>query len=213
MVAHANTEAISAHVEKHIGKIHQVFHEIFSDDIHLDILHVKSTLFRRYEVLVTAGMSALPMRVPDGESISTYAELAVVLPKGWPLTKTDFMDERYYWPIRMLKDIAREIHHAKSYIGYGHTIAFPTENGDLKPYAESTELCAAAILPPLTLTEDFLQLSLSGNPDEDIFFWTVVPLHQQELAYKIESGLDALLDHFDDANVTDRIDPARPSIL
>ncbi|AJS59305.1 hypothetical protein UB51_13440 [Paenibacillus sp. IHBB 10380] len=44
---------ISKHVEKYIGEIDGVFHEIISDLVHIDILIVKPTKKRNYYTLVT----------------------------------------------------------------------------------------------------------------------------------------------------------------
>lgn len=46
MTQHADIDAISAHIERHVGRVHMVFHEIVSDELHIDIHHVKSSLFR-----------------------------------------------------------------------------------------------------------------------------------------------------------------------
>lgn len=32
-------ERISAHIEKHLGKITHVFHEVLSDQVHIDVHH------------------------------------------------------------------------------------------------------------------------------------------------------------------------------
>ena len=52
MTSYADVEAISAHIERHIGHVHMVYHEIVSDDLHIDIHHVKSSMFRRFEVVI-----------------------------------------------------------------------------------------------------------------------------------------------------------------
>ena len=123
MTAYADLSGISAHIERHIGRIHMVFHEIVSDDLHIDIHHVKSSLLRRFEVLVTSGMSALPMAVPGDSNEPRFAEIVTVLPKGWPLTKEAFSDERNYWPIRLMKTFARLPHRDNTWLGLGHTLA------------------------------------------------------------------------------------------
>ena len=60
-----NIEAISDHIEEHIGKVHMVFHELVSDLVHIDVHWVKPTRKRNWHTLVTSGMSDLPMVVPD----------------------------------------------------------------------------------------------------------------------------------------------------
>jgi hypothetical protein len=211
MTEHADIEAISAHIERRIGRIHMVFHEIVSDDLHIDIHHVKSSLFRRFEVLVTSGMSALPMVVPAESNEPRFAEIVALLPKGWPLTKESFSDERNYWPLRLMKTLARLPHEANTWLGFGHTIANAEAEDDMKPYAEGTGLCAAVVLPPSTLGEDFW--SMKRKNAAEIFFWAVVPLHLSELKFKLQHGIDPLLDLFDKNKVTDLINPGRSSVV
>ncbi|MGC3944409.1 MAG: hypothetical protein QM762_07815 [Chryseolinea sp.] len=47
-------ELISAHIEKHVGPIEMVFHEIVSDQVHVDVYWVKATSDRPFHVLVTS---------------------------------------------------------------------------------------------------------------------------------------------------------------
>lgn len=211
MTNHADIDAISSHIERHIGRVHVVFHEIVSDDLHIDIHHVKGSLFRRYEVLVTSGMSAVPMAVPEGEQHPRFAEIVTILPKGWPLTKEAFEDERNYWPIRLMKDIARLPYYCKTWIGFGHTVANADSEDAIKPYTENTKLCSVALLPPSSLGEAAWSLKRKGA--DDIFFWAAVPLHLQELKFKMEHGIEPLLDLFDKHGVTDKINPGRASVV
>jgi hypothetical protein len=202
---------LKRHIEKHIGAIHTVFQEIVSDDLHIDIIHVKSTLFRRYEVLITSGMSAKPMAVPSESAEACLAEVMVLLPKGWPLSPRDFSDERNYWPIRLLKTFARYTHHSNIWIGYGHTLANGESESSTLPFAEGTSLCAAILLPSFSLGLDACSFK---RPDgQEVFLWAAIPLHMNELKFKIERGVDPLMDLFDLRGITDRVEPTRPCAL
>lgn len=212
MTTYANMYLITNHIEKNIGKISTVFHEIISDDLHIDICHIKSGFFRKYETLVTMGMSALPMNVPDDWDEPKYIELMILLPKGWPLKKDDFLNENNYWPIRLLKDLARHVHHNSTYLGYAHTAAFAKSASDLEPYADNTQFCASIILPSITLREESLALKREGN-NNDIFFFTVIPLFKEELLFKINNGIDQLMELFDAFNINDVVNINRRSVI
>ena len=86
-----------------------MFHEIASPDIHVDICIVPPTEERDYYTLVTMGMGAHRMNVP--EELAEYklerAELAIALPADWKLDQESMKDEKWYWPIRLLKSLAR----------------------------------------------------------------------------------------------------------
>ena len=99
-------DVVESHIEKHFGAYVNVFHEIVSPDIHLDICIVDPTEERNYYMLVTLGMGAHRMNVP--EELAEYklerAELMIALPPDWKIHEND---EEHYWPIRLLKSLAR----------------------------------------------------------------------------------------------------------
>jgi PAS domain-containing protein len=49
------------------------------------------------------------------------AELLVCLPADWPVTEEAFEDERNYWPVRWLKQVARFVHEYKTLDPKGET--------------------------------------------------------------------------------------------
>ena len=67
---------------------------------------------RDYYTLVTMGMGAHRMNVP--EELAEYklerAELAIALPADWKLVQESMQDERWYWPIRLLKVFSSSAH-------------------------------------------------------------------------------------------------------
>lgn len=206
-----NIEAIADHIEKHVGKIDAVFHEIVSDLVHLDVHWVKPTAAFPFHTLVTSGMSDLPMTVPEGAEDQRYAELCILLPPGWPIEAADyetmekvFKDEKNYWPVRWLKIIARFPHEYDTWLGYGHTIP-NGENAD--GYAENTQLGCMLLLPSISLGTDFFELKVSE--EKTIRFYCLYPLYKEEMDFKLKKGSDALLDKFEKNEIMDIIDPAR----
>ena len=211
MTTHADVAAISNHIERNIGPIAMVFHEILSDDLHIDIHHVKSSFFRRREILVTSGMSALPMAAPADSRVPRFAEIVAVLPKGWPLTSEAFEDEDNYWPVRLMKTLARFPHASGSWLGVGHTLANGVSDAEIEPYAPGTSLCAVALLPSTTLRKKAWVMKRSDG--EEVHFLAAVPLHRAELQLKLDKGIDPLLALFDQHGVTDEIDARRASVV
>jgi hypothetical protein len=197
-------EEISTHIERHLGPVETVYHEILSDKVHIDVHFVKPTEDSPWVRLVTSGMSDLPMATPEDERIPRHTELLITLPPDWKLSQADMQDENWYWPIRLVKSLARLPHQYATWLGWGHTVP----NGDPpEPYAPSTKLCGAIILPSVTVPDDFHTLSIAGV--KDITFFAVVPLHEAEMNLKLRSGTDELLKRFDKHGVSDIVDPAR----
>ena len=121
------------------GEFENVFHELVSPDIHVDICVVPPSEARDYYTLVTMGMGAHRMNVP--EELAEYklerAELAIALPKDWKLDEESLKDERWYWPIGLLKVLARLPISGDTWLGFGHTM------DKQSPFAENTTLCGA----------------------------------------------------------------------
>ncbi|WP_313148068.1 suppressor of fused domain protein [Stenotrophomonas sp.] len=203
----SHIEAISAHIERHLGPISGVFHEIISDLVHIDVHVVPANEQFPYLRLVTSGMSDLPMTLPDGAPGSAYMELMVALPADWPISDDAFEDERNYWPVRLLKTLARLPHEYDTWLGFGHTIP----NGHpAEPYAPGVGFDGAIVLPPVTAPEDFGTLQLDDA--RTIEFMSIVPLYPEEMDLKLKKDAEALLDRFDAKNIQDVIVPGRVNV-
>ena len=202
----ANIEAISNHIQAHVGPVEMVFHELISPVVHVDVHHVEPQRKRPWHTLVTSGMSDRPMHVPEGAEGFAYAELVACLPPDWPMEQKAWADENHYWPIRWLKILARFPHEYESWLGYGHSIP----NGDpAEPFADSTTMCGMLLLPPTTTPEEFWTLELD---DRSINFWAIVPLYAEELDLKLNKGTDELLERFDRYGINEVIDPRRRNV-
>lgn len=175
---------------------------------HIDVHYVASTQDRPFEVLVTSGMSERPMSTPAGCDVPRFAEVVAILPAGWPLVGTALEDERNYWPVRMIKQLARYSHEHETWLGYGHSLS--DGEGPSAPFAPNTRLNAVILLPPLSLPRRFR--ILHGPDQREISFLAAVPLYQEELELKLREGTDALIDAFARHGITDRIDAHRTNV-
>ncbi len=185
----SHLEAITAHVEKHFGKIENVFHELISDQVHVDVLVVAPSEARPFVTLVTSGMSELPMHVPDGEPSPRFAELVMTLVPAGELSQEGFADERVYWPIRHLKQLARMPHLLDTWLAAGQTVSTdPPE-----PVTDGVPFCGLAVLELLEEPPRRLQV----RDDLQIAFLQVVALHEDELREKLERGASYLEERFD----------------
>ena len=179
--------AIEQHIKNTFGEFENVFHELVSPDIHVDICVVPPSEERDYCTLVTMGMGAHRMNVP--EELAEYklerAELAIALPADWKLVQESMQDERWYWPIRLLKVLARLPIASDTWLGFGHTM------DNKENFAENTKLCAAILTGPQSTEEGGEVCTLPGG--EEVNFYQVIPLYEDELDYKLEHDVDALL--------------------
>jgi len=199
-------DEIEAHVEKHIGKIETVFHEILSDLVHLDVLFVPATEDRPFHVLVTSGVADEPMAVPEGFEGYNRVELLIALPADWPLSEERLEDEANYWPVRWLKLVGRLPHEYETWIGWGHTIP----NGDPAEPIANTKFIGVMLTPPYELPREFFQLETKSG--ETITFFVMMPLYREEMDLKLKAGAEEIEDRFERAGVGFVLDTARPNV-
>ena len=215
-------ESIVRHIEHTIGPCPEVFHELVSTDIHLDLHIVAPTgeapseahpLGGNHWTIVTSGRSSramsLPAKVPTWKR---YAELMISLPADWPGMRPDghfdhevMQDDTYWWPIRWLKQLARFPHEYNTFLGAGHTIP---SNDPPEPLSSQTDQCCMFLWPSL-LSPNSSQLIL--NDDIVINFYALWPIYLEEMNLKLQQGTQALLAKMDQAELFDLIDVNRPN--
>lgn len=181
----AEISALDTHIERYFGEYGGVLHEIVSPDIHVDIAVINPTAERNYYTLITMGMGAHCMDVPP--ELSEYklerAELVICLPADWQINDSD---EKWYWPLRWLKVMARLPGENNTWLGFGHTVP----NGE--PFADNTKLCCMLLSSPIQFAED---AGTCAMPDgSQVVFYQMVPIYQEEVDFKLANDADALLD-------------------
>ena len=197
--------AIEQHIKNTFGEFENVFHELVSPDIHVDICVVPPSEKRDYYTLVTMGMGAHRMNVP--EELAEYklerAELAIALPKDWKLDEESMKDERWYWPIGLLKVLARLPISGDTWLGFGHAM------DKQSPFAEDTKLSAAILIGPQGVEEGGEVCTLPGG--EEVNFYQVIPLYREETEYKMEYDADTLLEKM--AGISFVVNPTRQNAI
>lgn len=205
MYSEDEIDIIEKHIEHYYGNFEFVFHEKVSPDIHVDICLIPPSEECNWYTLVTMGMGAHLMNVPNQlkEEQLERAELVICLPEYWKLDKEHLKDEKWYWPIRLLKELARFPGENNTWLGWGHTVSYDG------PLSYTTELCAFILInPPCG--------NVGGNtctlPDgEEVNFYQVIPLYRDELEYKLKNGTQKLLDKMNDNILL--VNPHRLNVL
>ena len=198
-------EAVEDHIAAHFGPVENVFHELVSPDIHVDICVVEPSAERDYLTLVTMGMGARRMEVPQelSEHRLERAELAIALPPDWKLDRESLAREEWYWPIGLLKVLSRLPISNHTWLGWGHTM------DKQSPFAENTQLCGALLISPQGAEEGAEVCTLPGG--EEVNFYQVIPLYRDEMEYKQAHSAEELLEKMEDISFV--VDPERPDAL
>jgi hypothetical protein len=205
----AAAHAVIALIERHCGAPTNVFHELVSETVHLDVHVVPPDPAAGEDgmwTLFTTGMSDLPMTVPAELQAPRYAELMVRLPASWQVSQEAFADPRWYWPVHWLKMLARLPHTYRTWLGDGHTIP----NGDpARPLYEGSPFVGVVIGQPTSLPDDD---DTAHAGEKAIAILTPYPLYADELTFKLERGWGELVERLGAADVDDCIDPTRASV-
>lgn len=200
---------IVTHIQKHLGPVAAMMVETGAEYVQVNLLHVPPSEKRPFHVFVTAGMSDRAMHAPEEAGGYELAELYICLPADWPLEPEDLQDEVNSWPLLLLKRLARMPHMYHTWLFDFHTV--PNDDPPV-PFAENTELCGSMLVPPEGWSEPMGELKLNGK--DTIYFLGVVPLHKDEMDYKIQHGPELLEAEFDlRGGIPDVVDPRRPSVV
>ncbi len=199
-------EAFEQHILDNYGLIDGIFTETSSMDFKLDIFLVRPTKERPFYTLITCGMGAFKLNVP--EQFKDYhwerCELMITLPRHWNIHSSEM---HWYWPIALLKVIAHIPSASDSWITASHTVANDA------PYDPSTALSAAAITLPQGFRDEATankasRLTLPNG--EVVNFYQVIPLYAEELQVAQEQGFATLFSLMQ--GVTHVIDPKRANV-
>ncbi len=192
------------------GRETRVFHEIVSDIVHIDVHIMWPTEEQNFFVLYTSGMSDLPMTMPDQmppehREMLKLAEVYLFLPGDWPIKTDGPMPDSVFWPIRMLKMMARFPHEYQTWLGWGHTIP----NGpDYAPLDDSVGFGATVLVGggdgPLG--------SVTTQDGQRINLYNVIPAYKEEIEYKLKYGMEGLEKVFDEKRLNLVLDPKRPNL-
>ena len=182
-------DVIEEHIKEYYGEFPTVFHEITSKDIVCDIACIPPTEERNFFTLVTMGMGAHVMNIPDSlpADENGRAELLICLPPDWKLGENG---EEWFWPISLLKDLAKLPINSNSWLGWGHSVDHRNE------LSSTTKFCASLLLYPEGVPEDAEYCTLPNG--DRVNFFEVIPMYREEMNFKINNNTKALLERMKD---------------
>ena len=196
-------EAIENHLDQYFDENDEimVIDEKESPDFHLDVYWVKPNINRNYTLLMTNGISSVPLNTPD-KQFSKYIELCIILPKEWDMENENWRKPINYWPIELLKNIGRYPLKHNTWLGYGHTIP------EIEPII-GTAFVATILLKSKVLPENFQKIKYGKTKIE---MYTLFPLYFEELSYKKRYGTEKLLELFEKDKIYDIINIKRKNV-
>lgn len=202
-------EAILKHTERCFGTVEGVLQDMKINDIPVDMLVIPPASGCDYYTIVTHGMGAKPMHLPQdvSEEVPAMAELVMRLPRTWDVHSTA---AQHRWPFAMLKTIAHVPIDIDTWLGIGNVLDF----GNL--YTQHTDFTAAMLLsaPPRHGEDATLTLPDSRK----VGFYLVLPLRAEEVALVNDAGPGAFFDETQDFYYGAQdpfapVNPERPTML
>ena len=182
-------------VEENWGKYYKLFHEVVSPDVHIDIIIVPPTDRDNYYKLVTMGMGSYTMKIPSNlhQEELERAELVIYLPANWSINSSE---DKNFWPINILRVLARYPLQSSSWLGIGHTISIDANN---TPFANNTGFCSILLLE--AFNRNFQPLNFRLKEKGKINFYQIFPLYKEELEYAQNNDSQALLNLFSNEDI------------
>ncbi len=179
-------EKILEHIEKTIGEIKRVIPDDPSDDIRVDINIVYPTEKRNYYTLITHGVGAKSMNIPQKyrELNIDRAELMLTLPPDWNM---DSREERWFWPILFLRNLARASFKEDTWLAPGHTIY-------IENIIKNSKLSGFILSTPILYGIESTICRISNG--KDLNFYSLIPAYHEEMNYTAKYKLDGLLKLF-----------------
>ncbi len=201
-------DGMTAHFEKWVGPVGNVFHELISPLVHVDVHVIPPTESFPNNVLFTTGMAEKPMA---GPAEGAYAELMVVLPPDWSLEFKEDEESDSYWPIGMLKMLARLPHEMNARLKPG--ISIP--NGDPPEAFPGTDFWGIVLGEPYGFPPG---LSSCQIDKRKVHVLTMIPLYRDEMEWKIQQPTGDALFQYAQSKGVDlatllKVDPKRQNLM
>jgi hypothetical protein len=199
---------MNRHIEKYIGDVDHVLHEVISYDVHIDVHVIKPSKKVPFLTIVTSGMSDKKMTLPQEGSANGhgYSEFIAFLPEDWPVSFSENDDK--FWPEEILRANAKWCHESGSFYDWFHTISNDTPAA---PYVEESEMSGVLITPPTVLPPDAWMVPTFDG--KIIKLLNAVPIHFEEIEYGMKNGGERLFDELKATSCNFTFDPQRANIL
>ena len=174
-----NKEKVGRHIEENFGK-GSLLCTLFS----VEVIHIPPTEKHPYNLLVTKGLSAKTLNVPQGydEKLNSHLELCIALPEDYRFTQ----DREVDWPVYLLLDMIRHVIGSLNFIGFGYYLRQDPSISKATAY-NGVMLTALGEYPgeaqSMMLTDNSL-----------VRFYQLIPLQPMETLYREHhSAMDLLL--------------------
>lgn len=157
------------------------------------------------KILLTNGLSEFKMNVHEKHDGEEYNELYFYLPSYWDLNDVD--NPLLNWVYSWLERLKNHVISKNSWFGNGHTIATGKK---LVPLSDKMLQNHFIFAHAIEFKEELSPILMNNKK---IHFLAVIPIFEDEMDYKQGKGTAKLFKKFELANVTEKLDEFRKSVL
>ncbi len=172
------------HVVKYFGEVDTYYSAKEDDLVQADLCIIKPKKNKHYYTIVTIGMGAYKMNVPDElEDLNlSRAELVMYLPETWSFESSDM---NFIWPLKLIKKLTTYAKEHSTFLALSEVINCNN------PFAKNTYLQGVAL--SFIKNADKKAAKCVLDTDEVVNFYQLIPLYQDEMEYKKEFGNSAFM--------------------
>ena len=199
-------DTVISHAETYIGKVKFTYHENVPNQEPIDIVVVSPTPRFNFYTILTAGMSDFAMEPPNTYKDKIYSELLICLPPDWKMSEFDWLEEKWFWPISLLRFLASYPEEYETWLWRNHTIESLTR----EPYAKNVEMKNSILWKQKKFRKEASKMK---SEKRTVYFHSVIPLHDNEVKFKIDKGAQALFERLETQNVNELLHLKRDSAV
>jgi hypothetical protein len=157
------------------------------------------------KILMTTRLSDFKMNVHEKHIGEEFNELYFYLPSYWNVD--DLNNRNMNWVFIWLEKLKMHVIEKNTWFGNGHTLA---TGKTLVPLSEKMLQNHFILAQPIEFRTELSPILVQ---DKQINFLAVIPIFEDEMDYKQGKGTLKLLKKFEQANVTEKLDEFRKTVL
>lgn len=186
-------QAVENHIIKHFGSISQKVHVEECENLDLYLYVINPTKEKYYYTVITCGMGAYKMELPDDFKDDGYAdriEMLIYLSPDWNMelafskptgliigdSVTPVLGsvyDKWNYPVRIIKNLAQAPVNNDSYFVRGNIM------DDEQPFSSSTSDSGGILISPAYISEEGTECTLPGG--EIVEFLQIMPITTNEI--------------------------------
>jgi hypothetical protein len=178
---------------------------VYNIDDTVSVFAIDFSVTKRVKLLMTCGLSAHQMNMPDHLKSQKSCEIYFCVPSYWELLND--LNSEGNWVINWLKLIVNYIKLNDTWVGAGHTLKCGADKLPLSPTMKQEYFVFST---PILLIDEFTEIKKMKG---DINFFSIIPLFEKEFHYKQRRGIKKFHKKMIAVGMSEKLDEFRFSLI